>query len=112
MRKKAIMNTVEKILVKARELLSIPERWTQGSTAKNVKGESVLAYDETATSWCIIGACIKVAESPNEAKIVISALQRAMFRGLGYFNDTASHDKVLRLFDKAIKIAKKERDVI
>jgi len=45
--------------MKISELLSGPEKWTQGAWARNQKGETVSAFDSSACCWCISGAIAK-----------------------------------------------------
>lgn len=42
--------------MKAWELISDPQRWTQGSFAKNKNGDSIFAIDPDACQWCAYGA--------------------------------------------------------
>ena len=98
------------ILKEARELISDPERWTQGEDARDEDGLPVHPDDSDATCWCTLGALHRVATG-NDKTTVFMEIQKAVdllpgIRSQGYyaakFNDAHSHDEVLALFDHAI----------
>ena len=42
------------------DVLDLPSKWCQGAIAKNDRGDSVDYCDSSATSWCLLGAVLKV----------------------------------------------------
>jgi hypothetical protein len=54
--------------MKAWELLDSPEKWTQGTSARNVFGQPVPSTDPSAVCWCAsgaIGCCYPTAYQPS-----------------------------------------------
>lgn len=91
----------------ARALLADPVRWTQGLYARDADDRNVMISDERATKWCIVGALAHVTGDDDhdafcEAK---RRLTKRVF-DLGYdciadYNDSVTHEEVLRLLDDA-----------
>lgn len=98
------------ILIKARELISDPERWTQGAYAKDSSGREV--YDsDAAVCWCGIGALRRVAgyDYLSRSKAIDFLHKTAREAGFDYFqdfNDSSTHAEVLAAFDRAIEAAR------
>lgn len=58
-------------LKEIRELVSIPERWTQGSNARNKEGSAIPPTHGRAVCWCVNGASshiLNLNESKNNLK--------------------------------------------
>ena len=56
------------ILTRTREILSDPDRWTQGTIAVDATGMAVAsASDRNAVGWCLLGACTKAARELSSA---------------------------------------------
>jgi hypothetical protein len=49
----------ERLLVRALELVINPERWTQGTWARDRRGVPTAPQSSTATSWCAAGAIVR-----------------------------------------------------
>lgn len=98
------MNTTE-VLKAARELISVPERWTQGKMSRMSNGEFALPKSILAVCWCAEGAVEKVS-SKGDAVDAIIALQKGA-DGMRPFviNDTRTHAEVLAMFDRAIALS-------
>ena len=104
------MTTLEG-LKEVRKLLEVPERWTQGTFARNAKGDSVTLGDKTTACLCVSGACWVVGDpvgaywrlfnSINDVSVKLSGNHAAAY------NDTHTHEEVLALIDRAI--AKEEK---
>lgn len=104
-----------KILTDARELLSVPERWTQGWFAKDIDGHDVSYGSPKACRWCLSGALGNV-DPLGDALASFAAselLDLALGRGVscGYFVEwqdasDRTHGEVLQLLDKAINLAR------
>lgn len=104
-----VASTLE-TLVKARELIADPKRWTQGVPARDKYGHIVLANHPSAVKWCASGALSRALGIDTRAHGVVPILDRA---GLALFqsfsvtvNDKGprpeAHAKVLAIFDHAI----------
>jgi hypothetical protein len=94
--------TPSEILTAARELISVPERWTQGDYAKDKDGRSCLEDDEGAVCYCSVGAISKVRFS----SVALEFLAREAGGYIPDFNDTHTHAEVIAAFDRAIAAAK------
>ena len=93
----------------ARELISVPERWTQGEYARGVSARPVAVQSRYAVCWCAKGALNRVQSNHYINFQTAIVLERAMGSlAIGKFNDTHSHGQVLAAFDKAIELAEKE----
>ncbi len=105
------------ILQNARNLIKLPEFWTQGCLARRANGLPVFYRDEAACSWCIAGAVLReqmvFPESGQEALNAIAAainVRRSAIvpMTISQFNDEPlqKHSEVLAVFDDAIKLLK------
>lgn len=110
------MKTSE-ILIRARDLIADPARWTQKSSARDAQGSRVNAFANTATCWCSDGALVKATDWPTgyEAYGRSSRVLRETVAGMGLdsyvdFNDTHTHAEVMTLFDTAIATAQARGD--
>lgn len=110
------MDTVE-VLMKARELLSDPKRWTQNWCARTAVGEITDVFSDDAVSWCSFGAIRRSAGidadvgcSLDAESTLCSALGHSCTARAAEWNDTTgrTHAEVLAAFDKAIAIASQE----
>ncbi|MDH7796406.1 MULTISPECIES: hypothetical protein [unclassified Beijerinckia] len=97
--------TLKQDLTAVRDLLSDPNRWTQGWLAMNKHRLHVHPQNESATCWCLVGAGRKLLPFDRENE-VNSALYHAIGdgRSIANFNDhpNTRHSDVLALLDKAI----------
>jgi len=105
--------TVKDVLVAARELIAVPERWTQNALARDAGGRMRSAESRGAVSWCAYGALIRQAGGPTTAtvaaadklSVAASAINPKQYRGQDSFltlNNKSDHPTVLRMFDLAI----------
>jgi hypothetical protein len=97
------MTTLE-ILKAARELISVPERWTQHEYARDFHGNPVSALSPLAVCWCLNGALQRVKTEPGPS-YATKALREVLGKygpNPSEFNDTQNHPDVLALFDRAI----------
>jgi hypothetical protein len=96
------------ILADARALLSDPERWTTGTLAQREDGLPVDPWSPSACCWCLVGALQCVARRggapySDEYAAAYRALNRLLDQSDAVdFNDTAEHEDVLALLDRAI----------
>lgn len=102
--------TAVEVLIAARELISAPERWTQGVHARDVSGD--VATRTTAVCWCGFGAVWEVVETPFSD--LSDECERLLDRAVGCpyvdWQDSfeCTHAEVLAAFDKAIELARAE----
>ena len=105
------------ILQNARNLIKLPEFWTQGCLARRANGLPVFYRDETACRWCMAGAVLReravFPDSGQEALAAIGAainVRRSAITpmAIAAFNDEPGlpHSEVLAVFDDAIKLLK------
>jgi TolB-like protein len=95
--------TIGQVLKAARELIA--KYWTQGDFARNAEGLRVDTRSKDATSWCVMGAIHKSAETFTESMEAISFLQEKVTGNVMRFNDSHTHVEVLAALDKAIGLA-------
>lgn len=100
------MTTVE-VLKAARSLLSEPDRWTQGTYARDADGKAVPPSDPAAVCFCIHGAILHVAPSYPDMQTrleAVKALADSLWVSLVMFNDKRGRTQreVVALFDVAI----------
>lgn len=103
------MTTLE-ILKAARELISVPERWTQKESARHKNGNAIDWYDPNASCWCSSGALSKVFGSGSYRSLTNCSgiLNEVAGGSFVYYNDAHTHAEVLAMFDRAISIAEAE----
>jgi hypothetical protein len=108
------MNTVKETLVKLRELLSDPSRWTKRANAKAANGIAVRSYSPHAESFCLVGGLERVVGwTPNHTQATEDEFQRAgaalkrtaRVEFISVFNDRSTHGEVLNVIDRAIEAA-------
>lgn len=80
-----------------RELLSVPERWTQGAMSLDVKGRPAVRRAD-AVCWCLAGAVRQVYPDDVQYAKVCDKLEQAVGR-LDRWNDydQRTHAEVLAL---------------
>lgn len=86
-----------KLLRDAAALIEDPERWTTTYFARTAEDHECLPTDKAAAKWCMLGALGKISGKHHavltEAQ---TAVERHVGYGIGNFNDTHTHDEVLR----------------
>lgn len=104
------------VLKAARELISVPERWTQGESARNTHGLPVDPRDTVAACWCPLGALYRLSVdlAPEAQRELSRGLRCSWDYGarwpLANWNNspTRRHRDVLRRFDCVIARLEKE----
>ena len=97
------MSDDTEVLTKARDLISSPERWTQGASARSASGDVVHVSSPDAVSWCALGAIEKAADYKETWFEEAVKLCDVIPHGIATFNDSHAHAEVLAAFDKAIE---------
>ena len=97
-------------LTLVRELIEAPESWIQNNIAEDADGHPTFVSSPTACRFCLLGAICRVTASSNREKDLIECLHavddtRQLDDGIPEFNDTATHDEVLSILDRAISAA-------
>ena len=96
------------------ELLSKRSRWTKGAFARRGDGASVSAFDQSARSWCLLGAASKCGQG-DEFLAWWAKHHRGSHRlGLTGWNDEAGRTfkevrKVIAQFESTKPTRRKER---
>lgn len=67
--------------MKIHELFTDARRWTQGTFARNARGETVATSNPAATCWCLEGAMMRCYPNMYEQDRVNTTIRREL--GLG-----------------------------
>ena len=104
--------TVLELLVAARYLIGVRERWCIGAMANTTLGRVTAPSSPAAVSWCAIGALHKIAGAREtyereEAKQLLD-YEADLMAGVPMvmINDEGNYARVLRLYDLAIARAR------
>jgi len=93
---------IKQVLIKARELISKPENWTQRAVARTPEGHRTSALSTNAVCYCAMGALIKIYPLYQGSRH-IGTLAKAMgTTDIAHYNDNHTHAEVLAMFDKAV----------
>lgn len=110
------LDEVGAIILKARNLITDPAKWTQTTSARDANGEECRSNSRVAVRWCIIGAVEKVTRRGSEihgpvlerilktAGVEAHADYEMNFLRVASLNDRFeldTHDNVLALLDRA-----------
>ena len=98
------------ILIGARELISDKTNWVRKVYALDNLGREVTPTNENACKWCSYGAIYKIAggvDYPARHKLRQASSILYGDTPVGV-NDYQSHADVIKMFDKAIELARKE----
>lgn len=118
------MSTTLDILKAARSIISDEKNWTQGTFAKDVDGMMVSAASPDATCFCSLGAILKVMDSNlfifktdavkylNKAVYILGETDTPDEEDSYIYNDTHEHSQVMLMWDKAIELAKLEKEPV
>jgi hypothetical protein len=111
------------LLKSARELVSDPARWTQGTLARDVFGHDISPYDIDAVCYCGIGAVSLKSQQGEMLKIdpearlelkdrahellndTVRSLGETYFTTFPGYQDFHTHTEMLAVFDLAIERA-------
>lgn len=115
------MKDATQILKEARELITLPEHWTQGAFARHKNGRVIGSLEENAYSFCAIGACDRALGAPisddtplelevqrrlNQAALALASevppLSGFALDNIQRLNDEGTHSLILKAFDLAI----------
>jgi hypothetical protein len=85
----------------ARDLISDPARWTQGTYARNEIGARTRDFEDASVSFSALGALRRVHMPPSAVALLVKQLPEGI-ENIDAFNDTHTHAEVIALFDAAI----------
>lgn len=94
-----------KTLKAARELISVPERWTQNIFARDKDGGRIDPQSDEAVCFCSFGAIERFTGCKTLTEVeghLDNVCARLFGTNVISFNDTRTHAEVLALFDAAI----------
>ena len=101
---------VREVLVRAHELIALPEHWTKGTYARNSSGMSVFPKAADAVCFCATGALLRVLPSTDYSSSILELARSVLCDAAGVdnvvaFNDNARqiHEVVVAAFVKAIE---------
>lgn len=93
-------------LREARELISLPEHWTQGHSARDETGSFCSPRSSRARCWCAMGALERCGQfRPGVLWSARDLLRVLIDTCVSAYNDHHTHAEVLALFDRAIAAA-------
>jgi hypothetical protein len=88
-------------MLKIKELLADPNRWTQHAPARDAEGACTLSFHPDAVKWCLSGALDHCYPDYQERHTIRRRLFKMAGRALYAFNDNATHHEVLKLVTDA-----------
>lgn len=103
------MKTALQLLEEGKATIQDPKRWTQGAFARDKENEKVSSHNPTAVCWCSLGALNRIEDS-GEYRQAVRLLCKAAGMEVADFNDSATHEEVIAMWDKAIELAKEEQN--
>lgn len=101
---------VIKMFEEARRLLSDPERWTKGASARDRNGIPIGSLNHNATCWCSFGAIDKVVNYNVLLQGYDIWLTKYLGKSYIQYNDLSSttHEDIMKMFDETIDLIKRE----
>ena len=104
--------TVVELLLAARKLIGVRERWCMDSLALTKLGHRTAPKSAAAVSWCAIGALHKIAgaretyERDRAKKLLDDEAYLLARVPMVVINDAGNYARVLRVYDIAISQAR------
>ena len=97
------------VLIAAKDCIKTVDKWTQGTYARDGFNNEVEVDSPRATCFCAAGAVdFVVGSGAAPAWVALSYLYRAMGTPIASYNDSHTHEDVMKKFDEAIELAKSE----
>ena len=100
---------VRRLLMDAKKLIAKPENWTKGTYARSAGNSSIEIFSPRARKFCSIGALFRaVGKFDLCGHHAPRLLRKCLGQSIGAFNDApeTTHPMIMRLFNKAIALAK------
>lgn len=105
------MKTSE-MLEKAKAIIADPSHWTQGWFAKDAAGNDTFSLRSEAVCWCSMGALNKAGFGPwgecFAPVFEVALMEAGHTQGMASYNDTHTHEEVMKVWDRAIQLAKED----
>lgn len=86
--------------MKAYEYLTGPEKWTQGTFARDADGNMVSLQDPSAVCYCLGGLVVKFIPDVNERRLVFDRLTNLIQKTSHYTSPTAWNDVSRRTWEE------------
>lgn len=104
---------VSELLKAAKVVIADPVHFTKGAIARDQYGGCTGVNSENATCWCSVGAYYKVlppslvaSEIDEQAfGYLTKVVDKLSYNSVANYSDTHSHNKVMKMWDEAIKLA-------
>ncbi len=99
--------TIKQTLIDAKALITDPDKWTQGVSARKANGEAVGSQHKEACQFCALGA-VRRAHPPfkgftQTVDVLEAAAVKLGSQDVVDLNDHSDHPRVMEMFDLAIK---------
>ena len=94
-----------------RELLAVPERWTQGWLARDANGVGCPPTSKRAVCWCLDGAMRRVTRNQVLRGDLDMELRAHLRMSPSIWNDGSTHADVLALLDRVVQRMERENAV-
>jgi hypothetical protein len=106
------MNNTLLTLRLAKNRISDPNNWIQGHFARDKNGWLTESESRNAVCWCSIGALRSAAKGTNQfsmnaMRVMENCIPLENGMNIAEYNDTHTHEEVMKLFDAAIELAEK-----
>lgn len=111
------MKKPSEVLSDAKELIRDPLKLTKSFLARNKLDNQVDPLSPVACKWCSVGAVIHVAKKNGLNEEIALPFLRTATKDWGYhgqagspaiMTDNRSHEEIMKLFDRAIELAKEK----
>lgn len=94
--------SVLQTLTAVRDLISHPDNWTQGESARDRSGKRVYAHDPRAVCWCVLGGIWNVTRDGGSRYEAELYLEELWGTAVSDINDSHTHVEILAKLDEAI----------
>lgn len=102
--------TPREILIAAKAKIQDPERWCRWWYARDENDLRVHHDDKEAVKWCSIGSLDSITYQNTKAKGFLATAAKEIAPRAGHpivrINDYRGHPTVMKMFDRAIELAK------
>jgi len=95
---------VSELLKQAKSLIEDEEHWCCGVFARDKSGNPCTPRSQKAVAWCSTGALQNKSFSDVHARLL---LRKHMGMSIIQFNDSHTHEEVIKAWDAAIQEAEK-----
>lgn len=93
------------VLKAAKQLISTPDKWIQRAWSEDAEGRRFHKQEGPSVKWCAVGAIRHIMAGDINVTRAYDFLKRSAKIDPARYNDSATHDDVMALYDTAIKCA-------